>query len=646
MEDQNAPVEADKIPGELHHGARKLTDEEKKLVFKDFRRKIFRRGFFAPNPIGILIGYILGYSQTLAKDNEPYRFHDLPEKMRRYMFWGGAAWFVFLVAGLILYGLWLIGAWGYGGIYRSAPQQTTAVVGVFRIIGLYLLISFITTLAAWGSFIAFLKGRLLFYGEKSRYGSARLAKDKDIAAYAAPEAEEQVPSRSLYIGTREKIPYHYEEDGHFVTIAGTRSGKGVNLIMPNLLGKSNFNGSWVIIDPKGEALWHTANYQLKTEKRDLMILNPWGLHGVTSGSLNPLNLLKDNPQSPELVDEVRVIAEIIVPISQSRGENGHFTDRARTLIMAMILHMIVDPRYRNQISFATIFAWFSHIKGVLHRMAGFELDKENKYVYTENKLGENGNVIRQYAQQFLDLSKNSDREFGSVISTAQRFMDIFSSQPLKATMEKNEYRGKPFDISQIAKKKTCIYIVIPPDKLKTHSTWLRLMVSTCIRATLQNTDPGPRHRVGFILDEFYSLGYLRDIDVGMGAYSGYGITLWPILQSIGQLQENYPKTWENFLANAAVIQAFGLNDVTTTEYISKIAGQKTTLLNLNATPRPLITPDEARRGSSQFIFTVIDREPIALFDYLPWFEDKTIFEDEEEAKRKFIRLERMPGSER
>lgn len=642
MEDQNAPVEADKIPGELHHGARKLTDEEKKLVFKDFRRKIFRRGFFAPNPIGILIGYILGYSQTLAKDNEPYRFHDLPEKMRRYMFWGGAAWFVFLVAGLILYGLWLIGAWGYGGIYRSAPQQTTAVVGVFRIIGLYLLISFITTLAAWGSFIAFLKGRLLFYGEKSRYGSARLAKDKDIAAYAAPEAEEQVPSRSLYIGTREKIPYHYEEDGHFVTIAGTRSGKGVNLIMPNLLGKSNFNGSWVIIDPKGEALWHTANYQLKTEKRDLMILNPWGLHGVTSGSLNPLNLLKDNPQSPELVDEVRVIAEIIVPISQSRGENGHFTDRARTLIMAMILHMIVDPRYRNQISFATIFAWFSHIKGVLHRMAGFELDKENKYVYTENKLGENGNVIRQYAQQFLDLSKNSDREFGSVISTAQRFMDIFSSQPLKATMEKNEYRGKPFDISQIAKEKTCIYIVIPPDKLKTHSTWLRLMVATCLRSALQN----PGHRVSFILDEFYSLGYLRDIDVGMGAYAGYGITLWPILQSIGQLQENYPKTWENFLANAAVIQAFGLNDVTTTEYISKIAGQKTTLLNLNTTPRPLITPDEARRGSSQFIFTAIDREPIALFDYLPWFEDKTIFEDKEEAKRKFIRLERMPGSER
>lgn len=641
-------TENQKIRSELYHEGQKLTAEEKRSAFKEFRKHILKRGLFlAPSAIGILIGYVWGYDRTLRRDEEPYRFHDLPEKMRNYMSWGGATWFVLLVGIVLLYGLWLLGAWGYGGIYRSAPQQTTAVVGILSGIGAYFLISAIVTLGAWGSFLAFLEARLIFYGEKSRFGSARWAKDKDIAEHAVSDEENKKAINNIYIGTREKVPYHYKKDGHLVTIAGTRSGKGTNLIMPNLFGKSNFNGSWVVIDPKGEALWHTALYQQKTEKRDIMILNPWGLHEEKcgeSGSLNPLDLIKDKGQSPDLVDEARVIAEIIAPISQGDSKNKYFEDRARTLILTMIMHMIVDPRYRNQISFATIFDWLSFIKGTLWEMTGYAVEN-GKTVIRPNTLGENERIVRQYARQFWDL-KDSEKEFGSVISSAQRFMDIFSSPPIAKAMETSEFNGKKFDITQIAKKRTCVYIVIPPEKLKTHSTWLRLMISTCLRAVLKN----PGHRVGFILDEFYSLGYLSDIDVGMGAYAGYGITLWPFLQSLGQLKENYPSTWENFLANAGVIHSFGLNDVTTTEYFSKMAGKKTTFLNVKATERPLITQDEARRGSSRFIFTAIDRKPIALFDYLPWKDknthDKSIYKDEDDARRKGIRLERMPGSVR
>ena len=41
----------------------------------------------------------------------------------------------------------------------------------------------------------------------------------------------------------------WKDDRHVMTIAGSRAGKGVSLIIPNLL---LYEGSALVIDPKGE----------------------------------------------------------------------------------------------------------------------------------------------------------------------------------------------------------------------------------------------------------------------------------------------------------------------------------------------------------------------------------------------------------
>ena len=50
-----------------------------------------------------------------------------------------------------------------------------------------------------------------------------------------------------------------------------------------------------------------------------------------------------------------------------------------------------------------------------------------------------------------------------------------------------------------------------------------------------------------------------------------------VLQDLGQLQTHYPKSWETFLGNSGVIQAFGINDYTTQQYISRRIGETPTL---------------------------------------------------------------------
>lgn len=46
-----------------------------------------------------------------------------------------------------------------------------------------------------------------------------------------------------------------EDDRHIITVAGSRSGKGVSMIIPNLLF---YRGSVLVIDPKGELASITA----------------------------------------------------------------------------------------------------------------------------------------------------------------------------------------------------------------------------------------------------------------------------------------------------------------------------------------------------------------------------------------------------
>ena len=87
--------------------------------------------------------------------------------------------------------------------------------------------------------------------------------------------------------------------------------------------------------------------------------------------------------------------------------------------------------------------------------------------------------------------------------------------------------------------------------------------------------PAAGSPVLFILDEFASLGHMRQIEDAAGQIASYGVKLWPILQDLGQLKALYKERWETFMGNAGVLQFFGNNDLTTLEWISKRLGATT-----------------------------------------------------------------------
>jgi type IV secretion system protein VirD4 len=59
----------------------------------------------------------------------------------------------------------------------------------------------------------------------------------------------------LLLGRRDERLIGWKDDRHVMTIAGSRAGKGVSLIVPNLL---LYEGSALVFDPKGENAKITA----------------------------------------------------------------------------------------------------------------------------------------------------------------------------------------------------------------------------------------------------------------------------------------------------------------------------------------------------------------------------------------------------
>ena len=79
-----------------------------------------------------------------------------------------------------------------------------------------------------------------------------------FARWLKPEemqSETWNPKGGLLLGKRGGRDIGWNDDRHVMTIAGSRAGKGVSLIEPNLIF---YEGSALVVDPKGELARHTS----------------------------------------------------------------------------------------------------------------------------------------------------------------------------------------------------------------------------------------------------------------------------------------------------------------------------------------------------------------------------------------------------
>lgn len=442
-----------------------------------------------------------------------------------------------------------------------------------------------------------LTGPLLrHFGETSSdtHGTARFATPKEIASFMHNPV-------GLLIGRDAKTRklLHYSGRSHLLTIAPTRSGKGVGTIIPNLL---TANRSVICIDPKGE------NTRITARARSLFgpvhVLDPFHITGRTSSAFNPLSSF--DIASVDIAEDAASLANALV--YDAPGETGetHWNEEAKALIAGIILYVAAEePQERR-----TLASVREHLTAAPDDFAAL-LTRMQRTSAADNLIARAAN--RQ-------LGKDS-REAAGVLSTAQRHTHFLDSPRMTAVLGHSD-----FAFGDMKSRVASVFLVLPPDRLATYARWLRLMVTQSLQDIIR-TPAAPTVRVLYLLDEFAALGHLPPIERAMGLMAGYGVQLWPILQDIHQLRDIYGQRAGTFLSNAGVLQVFSVNDHETARLVSDLLGQgtivfETTGRNLDSEKtglsfseqhagRPLLTPDEVRNlPESQSLLFLTGKRPI------------------------------------
>src|ERR1039457_6813039 len=393
---------------------------------------------------------------------------------------------------------------------------------------------------------------------------------------------------------------------HMLTIAPTRSGKGVSLIIPNLL---NYAGAVLVIDPKGENAWITAAFRRKILGQKTFIVDPWGEVNRRYGSIaaemgaaeigrggapeviasfNPLSILK--PGSDDFIEDLTYLADALI-ITQSTMD-PYWEDTARELWAGLMAFVVEHPDYAP------------HASLPLARMLLMQSNESlQRTIRTAIGLGP-GSVAALKLAQFDNPEKSTS--IASVISAARTQTVFLDSPVLKQRMETSD-----FSFDQLCDGNISVYLVLPPDKLETYARWLRLMVSAGIRAVARGSGASrlpnasrPQAAIGvpalFILDEFGTIGKLNAVAQAYGLMAGLGMIMWTFSQDLNQLVRDYPQHWETFIANSQAVTCFGVMDNFTAEYVSKFLGTATIQQENVSTS---VSSSKAPLGPGQSIFT-------------------------------------------
>jgi type IV secretion system protein VirD4 len=359
-------------------------------------------------------------------------------------------------------------------------------------------------------------------------------------------------SSGLFLGDFQEegsaLQLNYAGDRHLLTVAPTRSGKGVSAIIPNLL---TYPGSVLVIDPKGENARITAHQRRKGLHQTVHIVDPWGITDEPVSCFNPLDWLR--PDDEDINENAMMLADSIV--THYAGSSEPFWDEeAKALLMGFILYVALDEREREQ----------RH----LGRVRDILVSDEETVKQTLSFMFNHPNPI--VSSTAARTASKDEKLRSNVFAALQAHTHFLDSPRIRASLSRSDFRFEDLKTSKMS-----VYLVLPADRLDTFGRWLRLLVQQALTVNARNLTIKPVMPILFLLDEMAAIGRLKMVEQAYGLMAGFGMQLWGIVQDLSQLERIYDKGWETFIGNSGVLQYFGSRDQKTADYFSKLCGVTT-----------------------------------------------------------------------
>lgn len=355
--------------------------------------------------------------------------------------------------------------------------------------------------------------------------------------------------------------------GHVLTIAATRTGKGVGVVIPNLL---IHRGSAVILDPKGENFAVTANERVKLGNK-VFYYDPWEIvpelerkkHGSISvnaqkACINPLDIIGQRDR--DMLDKALMLASSL--IVRTSDKDSFFYNEAETFLARLIVFVCAkypkDNPHRSLVQ--------------VRKLLNFDLDRLRMEVAGDPTIAVVQPAVDELVK-WIDRNKAAkSKSTNNVIDMAQQATTFLSSHMVANSLKKSN-----IDIMRMKLDPTSLYLILDTNKIlfneDVYKPLIRLIVTTCFCAAAIREQP--REPMLFMLDEVAQLGTLQYLPKLLSIYAGMGVVVWTIWQSLAQIKSLYDKDAETITGNCSIQQYFGVNDTETAELICKMAGKTT-----------------------------------------------------------------------
>ncbi|ACB33134.1 TRAG family protein [Leptothrix cholodnii SP-6] len=405
----------------------------------------------------------------------------------------------------------LTSLWTYWAVYSPDPAQRKRLLASMTASGIGLLLV--------------LPGALLVAAQPRRrlHGDARFATTAEITrAGLLGGSTDGRPG--ILIGRHR---------GQFISLSGqlsvmlsapTRSGKGVGVVIPNLL---NWPDSVVVLDIKGENHAVTAGFRAKSGQR-VYAFAPFD-DQARSHRWNPLTAVRTSPM--HRVGDLLAIGQVFYPNDGSgTSSEAFFNDQARNLFLGLGLLLLETPALPR-----TIGELLRQSSGKGRALRDHLADQIRGRRIDSKELGPA--LSDECIDALQRLLSNSENTLSSIVATFNAPLTIFADAVVDATTSADDFR-----FEDVRRQRLSIYVHIPPNRLTSARPLLNLFFSQLVSLNTQQLpehDPSLTVQCLLVNDEFTTMGRVGVITMSAAFLAGYNLRLLTVVQAMSQLDAVY-----------------------------------------------------------------------------------------------------------
>lgn len=353
--------------------------------------------------------------------------------------------------------------------------------------------------------------------QRSLHGDARFASPAEIARAGLIGGKDRP---GILVGRHHDKLLWLPGQLSVMLSAPTRTGKGVGVVIPNLL---NWPDSVVVLDLKGENYKITAGFRARNGHA-VYAFSPFDQY-ARSHRWNPLSAVRSSWL--HRVGDLLTIGQVFFPNDRGGSSSeAFFNDQARNLFLGLGLLLLETPELPRTIG------------EMLRQSSGKGQPLKD---HLADLIAQRREAKQPLSDECTDalqrLLSNSENTLSSVVATFNAPLTIFAHPLVDAATSADDFR-----LQDVRRRRMSIYVRIPADQVANAQPVLALFFSQLVSLntrTLPEQDPSLKLQCLLINDEFPAMGRVSAITRAAAFLAGYNLRLLTVVQAMSQLDALY-----------------------------------------------------------------------------------------------------------